>query len=159
MCMNRTKLKLKAKQLAHKLDHQNDLVTALYSWVLFLVYEVFVRAFDLYGPIPEVDIVGHFLAGIALGATFLWIGRKNHITWRNWFVVGGSIAMSLLWEAAEKIEDSVYPNPDYLIDIFFWDGVSDIIIALLGTSLYLLIKHFNKAERNEEFHEITKNRR
>jgi len=155
--MNRSKLKIKAKQLKQKLDHQNNLLTATYAWILFLVYEVFIRAFDLYGPIPEVDIMGHFLAGIALGATFFWIGKKKKISWRNWFVVLGSVVISLLWEAAEMIEDRLIPNPEHLIDVFFWDGVSDVIIALIGTSLYLLIKHFNKADKAEELYETTQN--
>ncbi len=153
------KLRGKAKKLARTLDHMNDLVTALYGWVLFLVYEVVVRTYDLYAPIPTVDIGGHFLAGVALGATFFWIGKKKKVYWRNWFVILGSFVMSMLWEGVEIVQEWFIPNPPHLVDVFFWDGVVDVIVALLGTTLYLLIKHFNKEDKVEEFNETPKNSR
>ena len=142
--MSKARLRVAIRRLKHGMEHQNRLVIALWMWALFLLHETFVRTYDLYRIVPMIDVVSHFLAGIALGATFLWFAYRAKYYHTNWVSIAGVIIASLIWEGVEIVQQWVIINPPYLIDIFFWDGFFDIIFALLGTLTFLLIRTFRE---------------
>jgi len=144
--MGRRYKKLKEQLRDAKEDARKHslMITALYLWLLLAVYEIHLRTYDLYRTLPEVDLLGHFLGGIALAATFIWIAQKLNRKHYAWFAMIGTLVASLVWEAGEKIQELIFYNPPYLIDVFFFDGVIDIILALVGAATFLLIKLFKK---------------
>jgi len=116
----------------YRCPNNNLFILALISWIVFLVIEVSIRMYTLYATVPLVDIPSHFFAGIAIAMGVYWIlsltlvKRKKITTWIFTFVI------AIFWEILETLEDLVVYNPDYLKDIFFWDGIGDIIVTLIG---------------------------
>jgi len=49
------------------------------------------------------------------------------------------IIIALIWELLETIGDIIFINSSALRDIFFFDGVTDILVGLLG--IYLARKY------------------
>ncbi len=134
------KLRADTKRLLCIAKQQNLLITALFSWVVFLVYEVTIRTYDLYRTLPDVDLGGHFLAGIALAASFYWLAIRKDIARPYWLIFIGTFVASFLWEIAEIMQEWFFYNPPHLIDGFLWDGIIDIIVALVAAITFMLIK-------------------
>jgi len=140
----RKELKLAIEKHIEEVRHLSTLITALYVWIIFLGYEVFVRTYDLYRTVPQVDIMGHFLAGIALAASFFWFTSRYKIKHFVATIFFGTILVSLVWEAVEAIQEVFIFNPPYLIDIFFYDGVFDVVMAGIGAITFLMLKSFTE---------------
>jgi uncharacterized membrane protein YjdF len=113
------------------------LIAALLGAVMFLSWETVVRTWDLYRTAPLVDLPGHFLAGIASTALAYWYlqrrrSKRNRTDKPYVLAVLASIAIALLWEAIEKVQEVVAPDPEYLRDVFWWDGFTDVIASTVG---------------------------
>jgi len=136
-------MRLRAKLQKHKeeLRKAGALITALFLWVVFLSWEVFVRTYDLYRPFPFVDVPGHFLAGLAIASSFFWVTRHYEIPRPAWSIGIATLLGSLAWELVEEVQEYFITNPPHLIDIFLWDGVADVSITLVGAVVFLTIKY------------------
>lgn len=145
----------KLKKFMKVIKHQNMLITALYSWIIFLVYEVTIRTYHLYQTVPLVDVAGHFLSGIAIAATLFWIFNKYRAAKKTfgikiagiktfrikiiWILIS-TLIIGFLWEILEQLQELIFYNPPYLKDVLVWDGIVDIATGLLGAGLFILIK-------------------
>lgn len=121
--------------------------TILLLWLAFLGLEGTARLAGLYRTVPPIDLPIHVLAGAALSATWIFIARLRHRRrkrsslsspppWRiRTVAVLGAVAVSVLWEVGEIIEERVRVNPPHLLDPFFWDGVLDLLAALVGAAM------------------------
>ena len=58
---------------------QSLLATALLFWVVTLFIEVNLRIYNLYKLAPDVDVLSHLIAGVAMAASFFWISEKTLI--------------------------------------------------------------------------------
>lgn len=60
------------------------------------------------------------------------------IVWFRWkplTALHGVFAFQMLWELAEIIGDIVIPQSSYMMDLFWWDGIKDTIVDMLGAIL------------------------
>lgn len=119
-------------------------VIAILLLVLFLVAELTLRVYNLYRQEPMVDIPSHFFAGMAIFAGVLWVTSLTRIKWRKPVTFGLTFLVALLWEVLEKLQEMIIVNPPHLIDIFFWDGVGDIIFTIIGGVFGLLLIYLVK---------------
>lgn len=114
-------------------------LATLLLWLLFLGVEVTARLEELYRTHPPVDLLIHFLSGWALAGTWIlfvrW--RKGPVSRSRLRVIGvlGTLAVSVLWEIGEMVEERIRVNPPHLLDPFFWDGVTDLLVALVGAGM------------------------
>lgn len=111
------------------------LVAALLLWVIFLSWEVTIRTWDMYRRFPPVDLVSHFLAGLAM-ASLAYRWALQHVTphpRRRAVLATGVLALA--WEGVELVQEHFWPDPPHLQDVFFWDGVTDILASLVGAVL------------------------
>lgn len=113
------------------------LIAALLGAVLFLGWETTVRSWDLYRTAPLVDIPGHFLAGVASSALGYWYfqrrrSRKNRTDKPYVLAVIVSLVVAFAWEAIEKAQEMVAPDPAHLRDVFWWDGFWDVVASTVG---------------------------
>lgn len=113
------------------------LIAALLGAVTFLGWETIVRAWDLYRTAPLVDLPGHFLAGVASTALAYWYfqrrrSRRNRTDKPYGLAILASIVIALIWEAIEKVQEMIAPDPAHLRDVFWWDGFTDVIAATVG---------------------------
>ncbi len=79
---------------------------------------------------PYSDKLLHLLWGLV---TFLIL--RVHMRWRIKDALLGTIAIALLFEAGEMIDDFWRAQPWWpwhSIDTFYWDGVLDVLTNLLG---------------------------
>lgn len=92
-------------------------------------------SFYLYWTIWWIDIVVHFLGGLTVGLSVMWIFSYNN-NFKNWshkklflFSIVGTIIVGLLWEIFE-----LYFEMTYLSDgIDYWtDTSSDLIMDTIG---------------------------
>lgn len=116
------------------------LIAALLGAVLFLSWETVVRTWDLYRTAPLVDLPGHFLAGVASTALAFWFfqrrrSRRNRTDKPYMLAILASIVVAFIWEAIEKVQEVVSPDPAYLRDVFWWDGFWDVVASTVGAVL------------------------
>lgn len=120
------------------------LITALVLMGSFLGVELFCRVYYVYEIFPSIDILTHTLSGMAFGVGFYWMLSLTNVRKKKFLAVFFTFLVSIGWEVIEQIEDIVNYNPPYLIDIFFWNGVrdvvSDIIGAILGLGIFFFLK-------------------
>lgn len=109
------------------------LIAALLLWVAFLTYETAVRSWDLYRRAPNVDLPGHFLAGMATCALLYWLARRLGARAPQWRAVWWTLATALLWEATEAAQERFFPDVSWLRDYFWWDGFFDVIASTVGS--------------------------
>lgn len=117
---------------------------ALLLTVPYLLLEWSGRAFHLYSSWPPVDSVIHFLFGVAFTSVAALIYGKSGRSIGVWMVI-----VSFAWEGFEQLGEVIQPNqpPEYA-DIFFWDGVMDMSMNMLGAALiYLIMKRTGLLER------------
>lgn len=118
------------------------LTTAL-LWILFLGVEVTARLRELYRTHPPVDLLIHFLSGWALAGTWILLVRRSKRTRSldrtRAIGIVGTLAVSVLWEIGEMVEERIRVNPPHLLDPFLWDGVTDLLMALLGAGMAVVV--------------------
>lgn len=112
------------------------------TWALaltapYLMLEWGGRAFFLYASWPPTDSVIHFLFGVAFASVAALIYNKSEKFIGAWMVI-----LSLTWEGLEQWGEILMPNqPAEYVDIFVWDGVTDMAMNMLGAALiYLILK-------------------
>ena len=120
--------------------------------VVFLGWETIVRTWDLYRRAPLVDLPGHFLAGCATTALAFWFfqrrrSRRNRTDKPYALAIWVSVAIALAWEGVETIQEILWPDPEHLRDVFWWNGFTDVIAATVGAAcvfpiLRWLRRHF-----------------
>ncbi len=116
------------------------LIFTLSLWILFLGLELIFRVNSFYRIFPLIDVPAHFLSGLALAATFLFI--LSHYTRYR-----AKVAYSLLlvfivavaWEMVEMVQEIFVLDPIHLRDYFFWDGFFDIVVEIVGALSFFLI--------------------
>lgn len=113
--------------------HSRLLIASLMFGVIFLSYEVVLRSWDLYRTAPDVDLPGHFLSGMASCAFLYWLMRVLAATKPHRRAIALALAVALLWEAVEVVQEWIFPDPVWLHDYFWWDGFFDVVAALLGS--------------------------
>ncbi len=138
------KPKIIYRKFRYTCEDHNLLITALVLWIFALLAEVTWRTYELYRNSPSVDLISHFISGMALTATAYWLGYKFDIKHHNWFALNFTVLASLAWEILESLQEMVFYNPPYLIDYFFWDGFWDVIIAITAATVFLLLKTFKE---------------
>ncbi len=116
----------------YQLPHNNLFISALLLWIVFLIFELFNRMFDLYAVAPWVDIPSHFLGGIAIGVTAFWVISLTLVKHKKRAAVYCTFLVAVIWEILESFEDYFITNPPWLKDYFFWDGFWDIVITIVG---------------------------
>lgn len=115
-----------------------------------------------YHQIYGLDAFGHYISGLGIGlfATKLYRTFISHVSYTTaltslgWdkltlitgkfegiaelpFVLYSSIGVGLLWEAMEEIFEKFTPR---LVNIFFWNGVTDLFVNALGAlTAYVLV--------------------
>lgn len=118
----------------------------------------------LYHVIPGLDFVEHYISGFGIGLfavkayrTFIsYISYSKALTILGSaelshqislfeasaelpFVCYSSIFVGLVWEGLEEIVEKFTPR---VINVFFWNGVADILMNLLGAlTAYMLVRH------------------
>ena len=135
------------------MEHRDKyLVTWMGFLILLLLGEVCIRTYNLYYYLPSIDIVSHFIAGLWLGCFFYWLVYYWHISKRltSFFVLLGTLISTLAWEGIETLQELVIYNPPHLVDIFWWDGFFDVIVALISASILLFVVYRLEGARCEE---------
>lgn len=132
------KLKNHIKRRNH-FPNNNLLFLSLFFFIIFLVVEVTLRIWDLYRHIPLVDVPSHFFAGMAIACLAYWIYSLSEISRKKLMAIIVTLIVSLFWELLEIIQDEIIPNPPYLRDVFFWDGIWDTVSAIVGGFFLLFI--------------------
>lgn len=126
--------------------NSNLLFLSLFLFILFLVVEVTLRIWDLYKHIPMVDVPSHFFAGMAVGCLTYWIYLMTPAKHKNLMALFITIIISLIWELLEIVQEKLLPDPPHLSDFFFWDGVWDTVVAIIGATilLYVILPYLRK---------------
>ncbi len=118
----------------------------------------------LYHWIPGLDFVEHYISGFGIGLFAVKTYRTfiTHISYNKALTILGSTKLShqislfetkaelpflcyssifvgFIWEGLEEIVENFTPR---VINIFFWNGVADILMNLLGAlTAYTLVHH------------------
>jgi hypothetical protein len=118
----------------------------------------------LYHVIPGLDFVEHYISGFGIGLfavkmyrTFIdYVSYKKALTILDSmessrqislfeasaelpFVCYSSVFVGLVWEGLEEIVEKFTPR---VINVFFWNGVTDILVGFLGAlTAYTLVRH------------------
>jgi len=96
--------------------------------VLSLALEYYVRAYNNWHQLGNhMDSVMHFFWGLNIFLAFVVLLR-----WKPASALYGVFAVQMNWELLEMIGDYVIIQPDNMLDIFWWDGVKDTVLDLLG---------------------------
>lgn len=116
----------------------------------------------LYHLIPNLDFVEHYISGFGIGlfAVKLYEAFVSHVSYSKTLTTFGSLELSrqtslfeanaelsfvcylnifvgLIWEGLEKIAAKFTSQ---IVNIFFWSGVADIVMNLLGAlTAYMLV--------------------
>lgn len=100
-----------------------------------IVLEYLVRTNDWWGWFDgRMDSVMHFFWGLNI---FLLL-----VIWLRWkpaSALYGVFAFQMVWELVEIVGDSVVIQTLDMMDIFWWDGIKDTIVDLLGGALGWLL--------------------
>ncbi len=121
----------------HQYRNNNLIIITLSLFIAFLLVELIFRIHDLYRIFPSVDIISHFMSGMATTSLFYWLFSLNS---RNEIkAILSTFMIAIIWEILEELEEMILPNLTYLKDYFFWDGVFDIIFMIIGGLVILTI--------------------
>lgn len=119
--------------------NNNLFLLALVFLVGFLLVELTIRIYDLYRNAPYVDIPSHFFAGVAICVGAAWVLSLNAIRRKRLAALAITLLAALSWEVLETLQELVVENPPYMQDIFFWDGIGDVLVTLAGGLFGLFI--------------------
>lgn len=124
------------------------LIIALIAWVVFLVCEVTVRINNLYKLYPYVDIPIHFLSGVAVMLALYFALFNKRIVKKTSFLLMLNLFFAVMWEWVEVVGEYFIPDQIYLTDIFFWDGVLDVIANVTGSFAAILLLYYLSRKNN-----------
>jgi hypothetical protein len=119
----------------------------------------------LYHVIPNLDILEHYISGVGVGLlaikayrTFIsYVSYSKTLIMFNLHKMGRQVSLfearaelpfvcysalfaSLMWEGLEEIVENFTPR---VVNVFFWNGVADIFVGLLGAiTAYVLVTRF-----------------
>ncbi|PIN73579.1 hypothetical protein COV20_05135 [Candidatus Woesearchaeota archaeon CG10_big_fil_rev_8_21_14_0_10_45_16] len=113
-------------------------IIALLTFIAYLLLEVTIRIYNLYRLVPVVDVPSHLVGGAALGCGIFWIVSLNQVKQKGIFTFFLAIVGAFIWELFETLQELIFYNPPYLIDIFWWDGFWDVVVTILGAILAIL---------------------
>lgn len=120
-------------------------ITALSLLIIFLLTELYFRMYNLYKTLPQVDIISHMVVGMTLATGFYWMFSLTMIRRKAAAAIIFTLIAAIVWEILETLEEMVIPNAPYLIDHFYWDGFSDIIVTVVSGMVILgIIKTVRK---------------
>jgi len=118
----------------------------------------------LYHRIPNLDFVEHYISGFGIGLFAVKAYRTfvSYISYNKALTISGSAELShqislfetsaelpficyssifvgLIWEGLEEIVEKFTPR---VVNVFFWNGMADILMNLLGAlTAYTLVRH------------------
>lgn len=118
----------------------------------------------LYHLIPGLDFVEHYISGFGIGlfAVKAYRAFASYISYGKALTILGSVKLShqislfemsaelpflcyssifvgSVWEGLEEIAEKFTPR---VVNVFFWNGVVDILVGLLGAlTVYMLVRH------------------
>jgi len=118
----------------------------------------------LYHVIPGLDFVEHYISGFGIGLfavkayrifvsyisyskalTIFGSAKLSHqislfeMSAELPFICYSSIFVGLVWEGLEEIAEKFTPR---VVNVFFWNGVADILVGLLGAlTAYMFVLH------------------
>ena len=118
----------------------------------------------LYHVIPGLDFVEHYISGFGIGLFAVKAYRTfvSYISYSKALTIFGSAKLShqislfelsaelpficyssvfvgLVWEGLEEIAERFTPR---VVNVFFWNGVADIVVGLFGAlTAYILVLH------------------
>jgi len=124
---------------SYKHPNQNLLIVVLISFIIFLLVELTARIYAIYKNFPPIDLATHFFGGIALGLAIYWVLSMTAVKRKKNKTILLTFIGAIIWEIMEKLQELVFINPPYNIDIFFYDGVTDIIVTVMGGIFALLL--------------------
>jgi len=119
-------------------------ISAVAMLIVFLAVELLFRVYDLYRIFPPVDIISHLLSGMTVTTGAFWVASLTKIKKKMTTALTVTLMVGIIWEILEMIDDRVTYNSPYLIDNFFWDGVLDIAMMIVGGILALRLIAFLK---------------
>ena len=115
-----------------------------------VILELFVRkgAVMLYGANgfalwPWIDNVMHFFWGLNIFLALLFIFK-----WEPLDALLGLFVWQMVWESIEIIGDHLAPQPAYMFDHFFFDGIKDTILDIAGGFVGWLIFAWKKKDNH-----------
>lgn len=111
--------------------NKKKLEFSVISIITFLGIETIARMYNWYENFVIYDLISHLLFGIAF-YSFIWIFLSNKVKLNFKDYSFFYLFIALGWELLEKIGDNIFSSPNYLKDIFFFDGLSDVIIGFIG---------------------------
>lgn len=129
----------KTKQLV---KHLELIILGLFLLVFFLLFELTLRIHNLYKFAYWVDVPSHFFAGIAIASLVLMLLHLTKVKWKKTVSIIAVFIAAIFWEVLETIGDVIFPQPDWMLDFFIWDGFWDIIVTIAGGITFLVI--FNR---------------
>ncbi|MBW3017053.1 hypothetical protein KY316_01670 [Candidatus Woesearchaeota archaeon] len=127
----------KLREMKRKQVYSNYLIFSLSMYVIYLVYEVTLRIYDLYMVTPVVGAPSHFFAGLGTGALLFLVFKSHNFRRVKTLSVFCSFLIAGLWELLEHVQEMIFYNPPTMIDYFFWDGFWDMVLFVLGSILAL----------------------
>lgn len=113
---------------------ERNKVILCFTLAFSVILEWFVRqgAVLLYGSNgfllwPWIDNIMHFAWGVNIFLIFFVLFK-----WEPLDALLAVFVWQMLWESIEIIGDRVIPQPDWMLDHFFFDGIKDTVMNLAG---------------------------
>ena len=97
----------------------------------FIGIEIWARVGNLYSFVPNYDLISHFLYGFSMYFFLTFFFKHKSLS----KYISIYVITALAWEFFEKIHDNVVLQPSYMLDVFFFDGVIDVLIGVVGVYL------------------------
>jgi len=120
-----------------KKTNKDKLNFVIISPIIFLTIELIARMYNWYEVIPIYDLLSHILFGVTFYSLYWYKFKRDKYVLNQAYTSYTIIA--LLWEFLEIIGDTIFVNSSALRDIFFFDGLTDILIGFIG--IYLAKKY------------------
>ncbi|MFH1682997.1 MAG: hypothetical protein ABIA37_04330 [Candidatus Woesearchaeota archaeon] len=127
-----------------KFPNNHLFIAAMIFLTWFLLFELMSRIYNLYKTFVYVDIPSHFFAGIAIFTCIYWTLSLTKVKHKRFMSVFFTLVAALVWEAMETLEEWIIENPEYLKDVFFWDGFFDVIFTVAGGIFAINLLYFLK---------------
>lgn len=109
---------------------KDKLLISIISILIFFLIELTARMYNWYELYPSYDILIHIISGVAFVSLYWIFKSKKKLSLIKLLII--NLGLSILWEILEFIGDKLFYTPEYLKDIFIYDGLSDIVFGLIG---------------------------